>query len=239
MFRARDIRTAEAAKVIENIQRDVNIALINELAVLFHKLGLDTDAVLEAARTKWNFLPFEPGLVGGHCIPVDPYYLTYKAQQIGYHPAVILAGRRINDAMGGYIAGETVRLLIRAGKAVRETEVLVLGVAYKPDIRDIRNTGVVSLVGELQDYGVNVAVCDPVVNRDELAGLGWPVVDDPFGDGHRYDGVILAVPHAVFRERPLNQYLGLLTAEEAGVFVDIKGCYPDARAAGSVLYWRL
>ncbi len=140
VYRAPDIRTAEAAKVIENVQRDLNIALMNELAMLFHRLGLDTQEVLKAARTKWNFLPFEPGLVGGHCIPVDPYYLTHKAHEVGFHPEVILAGRRINDGMGRYIAGEIVKLLIRAGRAVRGAEVLVLGAAFKENVHDLRNS---------------------------------------------------------------------------------------------------
>jgi len=156
VYKAPDIRTAEAAKVIENIQRDINIALMNELATLFKRLGLDTWEVLKAARTKWNFLPFEPGLVGGHCIPVDPYYLAYKAQEVGYPPELILAGRRIYDGMGAYVARETVKLLIRAGRRVKGARVLVLGVSFKENVPDVRNTRVEELVRELQEHGMEV-----------------------------------------------------------------------------------
>jgi UDP-N-acetyl-D-galactosamine dehydrogenase len=163
IHKAPNIRTAEAAKVIENTQRDLNIALMNELAMLFHVLGLNTRDVLAAARTKWNFLPFEPGLVGGHCIPVDPYYLTHKAQEVGFHPEVILAGRRTNDTMGIYVAKETVKLLIHAGRPVRNAQVLVLGAAFKENVPDVRDTRVKELVEELHSFGCRVEVCDPMV----------------------------------------------------------------------------
>ena len=165
--KAPSIAVAEAAKVIENTQRDVNIALVNELAILFNRLGLDTEAVLEAAGTKWNFLPFRPGLVGGHCIGVDPYYLTHKAQAIGHHPEMILAGRRLNDAMGAHVASEVIKGLIKRGVRIPEARVLVLGLAFKEDTPDLRNTRVIDIVRELTDYGARVTVHDPVVDADE------------------------------------------------------------------------
>lgn len=238
VHRVPDIRTAEAAKAIENVQRDLNIALMNELAILFHRLGLDTREVFRAARTKWNFLPFEPGLVGGHCIPVDPYYLTYKAEELGYHPEVILAGRRINDTMGRWVAQETVKLLIRAGHTVRGAQTLVLGVAFKENVRDLRNTRVVEIVDELKSYGVAVAVHDPMVAPEPLAAWGVPVAD-PFRDDRRYDAVIIAVAHAAFRARPPEAFLGLLRrGSHAGVLVDVKSMLPREAVTGSgVLYW--
>ncbi len=243
VHKAPNIRTAEAAKVIENTQRDLNIALMNELAMLFHQMGLNTRDVLAAARTKWNFLPFEPGLVGGHCIPVDPYYLTYKAQEIGFHPEVILAGRRTNDLMGVYVAKETVKLMIRAGRPVRNAQVLVLGAAFKENVPDVRDTRVKELVEELQSFGCAVEVCDPVVLPGDRGRIPAPFVDEPFETrrGH-YDAVILAVPHREFRARPYSDYLTLMSALAQGVFVDVKGVYlSDARAdcSGKVLYWNL
>ncbi|MDZ4339040.1 MAG: nucleotide sugar dehydrogenase [candidate division NC10 bacterium] len=180
VYTAPDIKTAEAAKVIENIQRDLNIAFMNELSLLFHRLDIDMREVLKAARTKWNFLPFEPGLVGGHCIPVDPYYLTHKAQEAGFHPEVILAGRRINDSMGVYVAQETIKLLIKAGRSVRGAQVLVLGVTFKENVRDVRNTRVVELVRELENYGVAVSVHDPLIGVEDLQKLSLHPAPDPF-----------------------------------------------------------
>lgn len=240
VYKAPNIRTAEAAKVIENIQRDLNIALMNDLAILFHHLGLDTHEVLKAARTKWNFLTFEPGLVGGHCIPVDPYYLTHKAQEVGYHPEVILAGRRINDSIGLYVARETVKLLIQAGRVVKGAKALVLGVAFKEDVRDARNTRVVELVQELEGHGIDVVVYDPMMNTNELRQLGLRPVSDPFikADGH-YDAVILAVPHRVFREKPMEAYLSLLqNGKDPGVLIDVKGVLRATTHKG-ILYWGL
>jgi UDP-N-acetyl-D-galactosamine dehydrogenase len=260
VYTAPDIKTAEAAKVIENIQRDLNIALMNELAMLFHRLGVDTREVLKAARTKWNFLPFEPGLVGGHCIPVDPYYLTHKAQEIGYHPEVILAGRRINDFMGVYVAHETVKLLIRAGKVVRGAKILVLGATFKENVRDIRNTRVVDIVEELESHGCEVFVYDPLVNRADLQNLGFKTVPDPFQrdelsnldeinatdehDRPQHDALILAVPHRIFCEKQPEAYASLLKGgDEPGVLVDVKGAlrFAKNRDAGNprVLYWTL
>ena len=241
IYRAPDIRTAEAAKVIENIQRDLNIALMNELAMLFHRMGLNTREVLAAARTKWNFLPFEPGLVGGHCIPVDPYYLTHKAQELGYHPELILAGRRINDAMGRYVAEQTVKLLIQAGRPVRGARVLVLGITFKENVPDVRNSRVLDLVRELEDYGCQVAVHDPLVGREGLEALEVEVADDPFSAGLRYDAVVLAVPHRPFRERPAEAYRALLDdGIGPGVVVDVRGVLTGLeRSNPHVLYWRL
>ena len=241
VHKAPDIRTAEAAKVIENVQRDLNIALMNELSLLFHRLDVDTSEVLKAARTKWNFLPFEPGLVGGHCIPVDPYYLTHKAQEVGYLPEVILAGRRINDSMGPYVAGETVKLLIRAGKAVKSASVLVLGVTFKEDVRDWRNTQVMGLVRELESFGIDVTVYDPLVSEDDLERLGLKTTHgDPFHEAEVYDAVILTVPHKSLREKQVEAYLGLLKDEgERGVLVDVKGVLREGARNSGVLYWSL
>lgn len=195
--KASSIRVAEAAKVIENTQRDVNIALINELALIFHRLGIDTHEVLEAAGTKWNFLPFRPGLVGGHCIGVDPYYLTHKAQQIGYHPEVILAGRRINDGMGAHVAQRTVKLMSQRNLLVAQSDILVLGLAFKENCPDLRNTGVFDIVSELRSYNANVHVHDPRVSAEEAQReYGLALIAAP-QTGH-YDAIILAVPHREF-----------------------------------------
>ncbi len=196
--RASSIRVAEAAKVIENTQRDVNIALINELAVIFNRLDLDTEEVLQAAGSKWNFLPFRPGLVGGHCIGVDPYYLTHKAQEIGYNPEMILAGRRINDNMGIYVAGEVVRLMTRKRIHVKDARVLVMGLAFKEDCPDLRNSKVVDLIRELEKYGAIVDVWDPWVSpRESRAEYGIRPVREPARG--RYDAIVLAVGHRQFR----------------------------------------
>ena len=198
-YKAESIRVAEAAKVIENTQRDLNIALVNELAIIFNKMGIDTEAVLKAAGTKWNFLPFRPGLVGGHCIGVDPYYLTHKAEAVGYHPQVILAGRRINDGMGAYVAGQLVKALLKRKTQVNGARVLVLGLTFKENCPDLRNTRVVDVVHELQDYGVQVDVHDPWVDKAEaLAEYGIDLLAEP--ETGAYDGVILAVAHESYRE---------------------------------------
>ncbi|MCS3507278.1 UDP-N-acetyl-D-galactosamine dehydrogenase [Achromobacter sp. JUb104] len=196
--KASSIRVAEAAKVIENTQRDVNIALINELALIFNKMGIDTEAVLQAAGTKWNFLPFRPGLVGGHCIGVDPYYLTHKAQSIGYHPEIILAGRRLNDSMGGYVVSQLVKCMTKQRIHVQGARVLVMGLAFKENCPDLRNTRIVDIVSELRDYNVDVDVYDPWVDPDEAVheyGL-TPVAKLEEG---KYDAVILAVAHNQFK----------------------------------------
>ncbi|MBZ9610279.1 Vi polysaccharide biosynthesis UDP-N-acetylglucosamine C-6 dehydrogenase TviB [Rheinheimera maricola] len=198
-YKASSIRVAEAAKVIENTQRDLNIALINELAVIFNKLGIDTEEVLIAAGTKWNFLPFRPGLVGGHCIGVDPYYLTHKAQSIGYNPEVILAGRRINDSMGRYVVNELVKAMIKRRIHVAGAKVLVMGLTFKENCPDIRNTKVVDILSELQEYGVTADVFDPWVDTAEAQHeYGITPISSP--EQHSYDAIILAVGHKQFRE---------------------------------------
>lgn len=197
-FKAESIRVAEAAKVIENTQRDINIALINELAIIFNRLGIDTEAVLEAAGTKWNFLPFRPGLVGGHCIGVDPYYLTHKAEEIGYHPEIILAGRRLNNGMGAYIASQMIKAMIRRGITIAGAKILVMGLTFKENCPDLRNTRVVDVVDELRDYGIDVDVHDPWVRRSEaMKEYEIHLVEHPKNE--TYDGIILAVAHDEFR----------------------------------------
>ena len=197
--KASSIKVAEAAKVIENTQRDVNIALINELSLIFSKLGIDTEEVLKAAGTKWNFLPFRPGLVGGHCIGVDPYYLTHKAQAIGYHPAMILAGRRINDGMGSHVASSVVKLMLKSGLSVKGGRVLIMGLTFKENCPDLRNTKVIDIIDEMKTYGMQVDVWDPWVNADEVRlEYGIDVTGTPV-EG-TYDAVILAVSHREFQE---------------------------------------
>jgi len=197
--RAPSIRVAEAAKVIENTQRDVNIALINELAILFNKLGIDTEDVLKAAGSKWNFLPFRPGLVGGHCIGVDPYYLTHKAQEIGYNPEIILAGRRLNDSMGGYVASQLIKAMARKGIPIQGARVLILGLTFKENTPDLRNSRVIDIIRELQDYGIVVDVHDPWADPAEaLAEYGVTLVEEP--DAGVYSAVVIAVAHRQFRE---------------------------------------
>ena len=222
--KAPSIRVAEAAKVIENTQRDVNIALVNELAILFNKLGIDTLDVLEAAGTKWNFMPFRPGLVGGHCIGVDPYYLTHKAQEVGHHSEVILAGRRINDSMGQYVADQVVLELARRSLHVGGARVLILGLAFKEDCPDLRNTRVVDIVDRLTDYGVVVHVNDPVVDPHRaLAEYGISLVDLVFQNVAEYDAAVVAVGHSVYRESLQN---ARSLVREGGVVFDVKGILP-------------
>jgi len=200
VHRASSIKVAEAAKVIENTQRDVNIALMNELSIIFHKLGIDTLEVLRAAGTKWNFLKFFPGLVGGHCIGVDPYYLTYKAEELGYHPEVILSGRRINDGMGKYVAENTVKKLIRAGKAVKGAKVLILGLTFKENVGDIRNTKVVDVVSELAEYDVESMIFDPYADAAEVHHEYGLDILPSLEKLPAVDAVVLAVPHDKFKE---------------------------------------
>jgi UDP-N-acetyl-D-galactosamine dehydrogenase len=243
IYSVSDIRTAEAAKVIENIQRDLNIALMNELSLIFHRMGVDTTEVLQAARTKWNFLPFEPGLVGGHCIPVDPYYLTYKAEMIGHHPEVILAGRRINNYMAPYVAQETIRLLIQAGKSVRDSRILVLGAAFKENVNDLRNTRVVELLDELKRFDGNIFLHDPLVEPKQLQHFGVHILEDVFDSNSQYDAIVLAVPHKLLVDRNYQDYLKLLnkSGENSAVMIDVKGVLDKDKfeSEEGVLYWRL
>jgi len=236
--KAPSIRVAEAAKVIENTQRDVNIALINELALIFDKLGIDTEEVLLAAGTKWNFLPFRPGLVGGHCIGVDPYYLTHKAQAIGYHPEIILAGRRLNDSMGSYVASQLIKAMTRRRIHVDGARVLVLGLTFKENCPDLRNTRVVDIIRELQDYNVQVDVYDPWVNPNEaqreygivsLADLPSPLFGRGAGEEGVpgiYDGIILAVAHEQFKTMGTEKIRVLGKSEH--IFFDLKYVFPSA-----------
>jgi UDP-N-acetyl-D-glucosamine/UDP-N-acetyl-D-galactosamine dehydrogenase len=224
VYRAPNIKTAEAAKVIENIQRDLNIALINELAVIFRRLGLDTLDVLKAAGTKWNFLPFRPGLVGGHCIGVDPYYLTHKAEAAGYHPQVILAGRRINDGMGKYLAEQTVKMMIHQELNVRQSRVAVLGITFKENVPDLRNSRVVDVIDELREYGVDVRVHDPLACSDEAEreyGIRLSSLDDLKGS----DAVIIAVPHETYKTRGPDGVKALLRRPDRGIVVDVKSVF--------------
>lgn len=222
--KAPSIRVAEAAKVIENTQRDLNIALINELAVIFNRMGIDTEAVLKAAGTKWNFLPFRPGLVGGHCIGVDPYYLTHKAEAIGYHPQIILAGRRLNDGMGAYVAGQLVKELLRKRIHVRGARVLILGLTFKENCPDLRNTRVVDVISELRDYGIEVDVFDPWVNAAEAENeYGITPISQP--ETSAYNGIVLAVAHQEFVEMGAEG-LRRLGCRDAHVLYDLKYLLP-------------
>jgi UDPglucose 6-dehydrogenase/UDP-N-acetyl-D-galactosamine dehydrogenase len=235
VHRGKDIRTAEAAKVIENIQRDLNIALMNELAIIFHRLGIDTREVLEAAGTKWNFIPFTPGLVGGHCIPVDPYYLVALAQEKGYHPQVILAGRSINDSMPAYVARMAIHGLNDAGKVIRGSRVLIMGLTYKENVPDIRETPVEGIIRELQEFGVLVYGHDPHVPPSVLDHFGIQPWD---GGAGLFDAVIITVAHDEFRRMPLPEIRGLLS--DRPVLVDVRGMVDgdEARALG-IRYLRL
>jgi UDP-N-acetyl-D-galactosamine dehydrogenase len=215
---ASSIRVAEAAKVIENSQRDINIAFVNELAMIFNRMGIDTLEVLEAAGTKWNFLPFRPGLVGGHCIGVDPYYLAQKAQECGYHPEIILAGRRLNDNMGKYVASEVVRLMISKDSKIKGARALMLGVTFKENCPDIRNTRAVDIVFELKQYGIEVDIYDPWASPEEVRHeYGVECLREP--SGVCYDAVVLAVAHESFRELDLRKML----SSSQGVIYDVKG----------------
>ena len=237
VHKASSIRVAEAAKVIENTQRDLNIALMNELAIIFHRIGIDTMEVLKAAGTKWNFLPFRPGLVGGHCIGVDPYYLTHKAEKVGYNPQVILAGRRINDGMGRYVAEQTVKCMAAAGFAAKDQDVIVLGLTFKENCPDLRNTRVIDVVRELQAYGARVHVHDPMASAQEAEheyGLqleSWDALP-------RSAAVVLAVAHSAFLARPHAELVSKL--QPNGCLVDVKGVTDASTLRNSgISVWRL
>lgn len=225
--KASSIKVAEAAKVIENTQRDVNIGLINELSLIFNKLGIDTEEVLKAAGTKWNFLPFRPGLVGGHCIGVDPYYLTHKAQSVGYHPEIILAGRRLNDGMGAYVASQLVKAMLKKRIHVDGARVLVLGLTFKENCPDLRNTKVVDIIHELQDYGVQVDCYDPWINAKEAEHeyAISPIAEPVSG---QYDGIILAVAHGEFAQMGVTKIRALGKSEH--VLYDLKYVLPREQA---------
>ena len=237
VYRASSIRVAEAAKVIENTQRDLNIAFVNELAIIFDKMGLDTREVLEAASTKWNFLPFRPGLVGGHCIGVDPYYLTHKAELLGYHPEVILAGRRINDGMGSHIARKTVQQMIHAGRNIKGAKVNVLGLTFKEDVPDLRNSKVIDILRELREFGIETFVHDPAASaEDALREYGVPLAD--WDALPAADALILAVAHRRYLELPREALLAKVSP--GGCIVDVKAALDAAalRSEGRRV-WRL
>jgi UDP-N-acetyl-D-galactosamine dehydrogenase len=224
-FKASGLKVAEAAKVIENSQRDINIAFVNELAMIFNLIGIDTNEVLEAAGTKWNFLPFKPGLVGGHCIGVDPYYLAQKAQEVGYHPEIILAGRRLNDSMGEYVATQIVKLMIRRDRKVLGSKVLMLGITFKEDCPDIRNTGAIGIYKELRSYDIVTDVYDPWANAAEVKHeYGVDMVEKPEG---KYDAIVLAVAHKEFLEMDL-----VSMKKEGGILYDVKGILPKEMVDG-------
>ena len=238
VYPASSIKVAEAAKVIENTQRDLNIALMNELALIFNKIGIDTLEVLKAAGTKWNFLPFRPGLVGGHCIGVDPYYLTHKADKLGYHPQVILAGRRINDGMAAYVAQQTVKQIIQAGGAVKGSKVIVLGLTFKENCPDLRNSKVADLVKELQEFGCEVSVHDPLAESKEAMHEYGITLTEWSSLPNQADAIVAAVSHIEYTSQPVKQLLAKL--KPGGVFIDIKSVYQQEviEAAGYKL-WRL
>ena len=236
VYKASSIKVAEAAKVIENTQRDINISLMNELSIIFDKMGIDTKDVLDAAATKWNFLKFVPGLVGGHCIGVDPYYLVHKARQIGYEPKVILSGRSINDSMPSHIAQRLVQTLISRNKIPQQSKVLVMGVTFKENVADIRNSKVVDLIRELMKYSINVHAVDPYASPNEFAHeYGLTLMDAPSND---YDAVIVAVNHDEYKKLDLNHFKSIM--KEQPVLMDLKAMYdPGTVRQNGLLYWRL
>jgi UDP-N-acetyl-D-galactosamine dehydrogenase len=234
VHRAPTIKVAEAAKIIENTQRDVNIALINELSIIFNKLNINTYDVLEAAGTKWNFLKFSPGLVGGHCIGVDPYYLTHRAQQAGYHSKVITSGRYVNDSMGFYIAKQAVKRVIAQGKIIQEARALIMGTTFKEDVSDIRNSKVIDIVNELKSFQMSVDLVDPHASSEEMMHeYGVGLIEQP---GTQYDAIIVAVNHREYADLDESYFKGLLK-DGQGVFIDVKGIYKGK--INSLVYWSL
>ena len=238
IYKAASIKVAEAAKVIENTQRDLNISLMNELALIFNKMNIDTQDVLAAASSKWNFLPFEPGLVGGHCIGVDPYYLTYKATILGYIPQVILSGRSINDGMGSFIASQVIKELIKNGICIKGSIVTVLGFTFKENVPDIRNTRVIDIVRELQEYGVNVQVFDPLSSAHEIQSEYNLTVSDNEYQMQSAQAVILAVPHKYFLDKSW-EYISNLLNNKTGVVIDVKGKLDRNQIPENISLWRL
>ena len=262
VHRAESIKVAEAAKVIENSQRDINIAFMNELSIIFNKMGIDTQAVLKAAETKWNFLKFYPGLVGGHCIGVDPYYLTYKAEQMGYHSQIILSGRKINDDMGKYVAESTIKKMIKANKQINGSKIAIFGVAFKENCPDVRNTKVIDIINELEEYGIEVKIVDPVADKDDLR-RGYGIVPFKEEEITDVDAIIFAVPHEKFKSIKLEDLKKMfrktngINADIMGevattielvndnksnnyVLIDVKGMFNREEAENTgYLYWRL
>lgn len=239
VHRAETIRVAEAAKVIENAQRDINIAFMNELSMLFNQMDIDTNAVLRAAGTKWNFLPFRPGLVGGHCIGIDPYYLTYKAEDTGYHSKIILAGRHINDGMGKYVAQHVIKLAIRQGIDLMKAKVAVMGLSFKEDCRDIRNSKVIDIIRELQDYGIRPMVADPYVDPKQA----YEEYGIELSDMSELNGIqiaVVAVAHREFKQLGIAAFKDMFSSEQAKLLIDVKGAYPKTECeAHGFHYWSL
>jgi UDP-N-acetyl-D-glucosamine/UDP-N-acetyl-D-galactosamine dehydrogenase len=238
VYKAENIKVAEAAKVIENSQRDINIAFMNELSIIFNKMEIDTNAVLEAAGTKWNFLKFSPGLVGGHCIGVDPYYLTYKAEEIGYHSQIILSGRKINDDMGKYVAENTVKKLIKADKQIKGAKVVIFGITFKENCPDVRNSKVIDIIKELEDYGIDIKVVDPLADKDDL-WKEYRINPCNIEDIKGVDAIIFAVPHEEFKSIDLEEIKSLYYGENQ-VLIDVKGIFNrEVVEKLNYLYWRL
>jgi UDP-N-acetyl-D-galactosamine dehydrogenase len=234
IYKAPTIKVAEAAKVIENTQRDLNISLMNELSIIFDKMNIDTQEVIKAAGTKWNFLKFTPGLVGGHCIGVDPYYLLYKARQLGYDPQVIHSGRRINDGMPAYIATKLVQMLIKKGRAPQQTKVLIMGITFKENVSDIRNSKVADLVRELMKYSVNVHIIDAHASPNEVAHeYNLTLMDTP---SSQYDAVVVAVGHDEYKQLDINYFRSIMNSQP--VLLDLKGLYASEKTEG-MEYWRM
>jgi UDPglucose 6-dehydrogenase/UDP-N-acetyl-D-galactosamine dehydrogenase len=234
VYKAKDIRTAEAAKVIENIQRDLNIALMNELAIIFHKMGLDTKSVLDAASTKWNFQPYKPGLVGGHCIPVDPYYLVYKAKELGYHPQVILAGRAINDFMPKHVAEMAIKGLNEVGKVIKGSKVLIMGLTYKENVPDTRESPVREMVKELKEFGVAAYGYDPLLSKEEIERFGVKALDN-LNVKLKMDGVIVAVAHDEFKKMKLENIKKFMNNKP--IIVDVRGIFDGEEAKRKGFYY--
>jgi len=223
--KASSIKVAEAAKVIENTQRDVNIALVNELALIFDHVGIDTNDVIEAAATKWNFIKLKPGLVGGHCIGVDPYYLTHKAEELGYKPNLILGARQINNGMGKYIAEKTIKQMIKNGKKIKDSNILVLGLTFKENCPDVRNTKVVDIIDELEDYGSNIDVYEPWIDEKDKKYYDYNFIENPFKKDKKYDAIVVAVGHDKFKELKQEEYENLIDGDK--VIIDVKCIVPN------------
>jgi UDP-N-acetyl-D-glucosamine/UDP-N-acetyl-D-galactosamine dehydrogenase len=224
-YKASSIKVAEAAKVIENTQRDVNIALINELALIFDTMNINTNDVIEAAATKWNFIKLKPGLVGGHCIGVDPYYLTYKSEELGYKPNLILGARQINNGMGKYIAEKTIKLMIKSGKLIKDSNILIMGLTFKENCPDIRNTKVVDIISELKDYGANIDVYEPWIDEKDKGYYDYNFVENPFENSKKYDSILVAVGHDKFKSLSQKEYDNIITGEK--IIIDVKGIVPN------------
>ncbi|AXX90528.1 Vi polysaccharide biosynthesis protein VipA/TviB [Arcobacter suis] len=223
--KASSIKVAEAAKVIENTQRDVNIALINELALIFDTMNINTNDVIEAAATKWNFIKLKPGLVGGHCIGVDPYYLTHKAEELGYKPNLILGARQINNGMGKYIAEKTIKLMIKSGKLIKDSNILIMGLTFKENCPDIRNTKVVDIIEELKDYGANIDVYEPWIDEKDKGYYNYNFVENPFENSKKYDSILVAVGHDKFKSLSQKEYDNIINGEK--IIIDVKGIVPE------------